>query len=296
MINKRIPVTLLLLLISLLSASSIAGVNSKSGNFYISYSDFSISDDLDLIRTYNSKSTYSGLFGYGWNSALESFLIVSPDGYPVYYAYGGGSKKFFEPSDSKDERDDSVNVHIETLANLIVTSDSSKDFSSMKEKLLQDRGTRLAYWKKFLAEGKVSPIEIEIGSRFENYCACNFDKSTLVRTLDGYTLSGDKEILQFSSAGVLESISTHNGKHKVTLHRDSTEQRIRKITYDKVSYFVFYNDQGQISGILDATKNLWARYQYKNKDLIYSKDSGDNVYKYEYDKNHNLPRIQLRSA
>jgi hypothetical protein len=68
----------------MLIASSMAhaGVNPRNGDFYISYEDASLSGqghEIELTRTYNSKSTKIGWFGYGWGSPFETSLTVTQD-------------------------------------------------------------------------------------------------------------------------------------------------------------------------------------------------------------------------
>ena len=61
------------------SASLSAGVNLKNGNFYISYTDIIVpggGHDLEVVRTYNSRATGTGWFGFGWGSDFETHLSV----------------------------------------------------------------------------------------------------------------------------------------------------------------------------------------------------------------------------
>ena len=56
---------------------AFSGVNLKNGNFYISYTDIIVpggGHDLEIVRTYNSKSTDRGWFGFGWGSDYETYL------------------------------------------------------------------------------------------------------------------------------------------------------------------------------------------------------------------------------
>ena len=58
-----------LVLIAIMMATfAQAGVNLKNGNFYISYTDIVVpggGKKLEITRTYNSKSTEVGWFGFG---------------------------------------------------------------------------------------------------------------------------------------------------------------------------------------------------------------------------------------
>jgi hypothetical protein len=56
-----------------------AGVNLKNGNFYVSYTDIVVpggGKKLEITRTYNSKATEVGWFGFGWGSLYETKLVV----------------------------------------------------------------------------------------------------------------------------------------------------------------------------------------------------------------------------
>src|SRR6185437_2831933 len=66
------------------SAASVAqaGVSENNGNFFVGYTDVKAYPGigLSLERVYNSKSSYSGLFGFGWGSDYEVFLSPQADG------------------------------------------------------------------------------------------------------------------------------------------------------------------------------------------------------------------------
>ena len=79
--------------------SAVAGVNLKNGNFYISYTDIVIGAakfKIEITRTYNSKSTGMGLFGFGWGSDYETALQLGSDGRITIREHGQGGKTFFE--------------------------------------------------------------------------------------------------------------------------------------------------------------------------------------------------------
>ncbi len=69
-----------------------AGVNVNNGNFYVAYTDFLINNpglNLDITRTYNSRSSYvKGFFGVGWSSEYEGYLEFK--GADIHYFEGGG--------------------------------------------------------------------------------------------------------------------------------------------------------------------------------------------------------------
>ena len=97
----------LLILMSFLTSSAFGGVNLKNGNFYISYGDISVpgtGKKLEIIRTYNSKSTEKGWFGFGWGSVYETKLVPSADGCAVIHEHGAGGKTRFCPKNTVDPK------------------------------------------------------------------------------------------------------------------------------------------------------------------------------------------------
>src|SRR6185436_18869342 len=79
------------------TATALAGVNVKTGNFYLPVQDVYLpcyGYPLEVTRTYNSVSTRVGPFGYGWNfnydlrisaAADKKLTVVEPDGYVNTY-------------------------------------------------------------------------------------------------------------------------------------------------------------------------------------------------------------------
>ena len=99
----RILLVSLGLLALTLSTATRAGVNVKNGNFFITYTDVQWDDKNGISRTYNSRTTFSGIFGYGWSSPLEHTLRVTGTG-DIEFVHNGGGKqeKFTRANTSSD--------------------------------------------------------------------------------------------------------------------------------------------------------------------------------------------------
>ena len=88
------------LIFTLIAPAVFADVNHKNGNFYISYTDLVVphgDKSLKIVRTYNSKSTVVGIFGFGWGSDFETYLVEQSDGSIVVYENGAGARTIFSP-------------------------------------------------------------------------------------------------------------------------------------------------------------------------------------------------------
>ena len=104
------------------SCDAIVGepVNLTNGNVFFHHSDYiagGLSSELTLVRTYNSQSTHSGIFGIGWSTPFDEKLeftkdnnntvtkigLISGDGAAVYYTRVDQTNEFAisYPADEK---------------------------------------------------------------------------------------------------------------------------------------------------------------------------------------------------
>ena len=95
---------LILLIGSLFFAlNSYAFVDMKNANYSHTWTDISLDGtgyNLQLRRTYNSRSLHNGLFGFGWCSGYESKLKVTPEGNIKIVVCGGGNEVEYVSSGS----------------------------------------------------------------------------------------------------------------------------------------------------------------------------------------------------
>jgi len=125
-----------------------AGVNPKNGNFHISYTDLVVgkqSQKIRISRTYNSTSTYSGWFGFGWGSKYETHLVPLPDGTIVINERGSGERIRYY-SDSKSMVKTASKKIVKTLKrkNAILGQFANK----LYKKLIEDADLRYSYSKR----------------------------------------------------------------------------------------------------------------------------------------------------
>lgn len=79
---------------------AMGNVDMRTGNFYSTFTDlvFDQSPDLKIVRVYNTQSDYSGLFGRGWSSNLETHLQLLTNNRILVRDFGGGSMTYFKGS------------------------------------------------------------------------------------------------------------------------------------------------------------------------------------------------------
>src|SRR5512140_2617341 len=84
---------------------SMAGVNPRNGDYFVTYEDIAQEKDgraLDLVRTYNSLAPELGWFGSGWGSPFETRLIVMPDGSAAIQENGTGENNYYRSNKDAD--------------------------------------------------------------------------------------------------------------------------------------------------------------------------------------------------
>ncbi|WP_462154764.1 DUF6531 domain-containing protein [Pseudoalteromonas piscicida] len=278
------------------SQLSVAGVNLKNGNFYISYNDLILTNDKDeetfvVSRTYNSKSTYSGSFGYGWGVELDTYLFLDPRGAPIVKENGSGATRRYEPIG-----EESIDIALieKTIADIVkLESDKNhlaEDRVSELKKELASREVRQAYWLKWVNRGDLIPPKPELGAEFENRCVCSFKSSKITVTVDGFKrVHPDGSEDHFNQQGKLSALKNKKG-HKATFQRDSKDGKIRTVQVGDERIFMLYNESGKIIRLVNNGYVAYFNYDTKG-NLIYSADIDGNKYLFTYDKSHNMTEI-----
>lgn len=276
-----------LIALVLMPTLAMGGVNLKNGNFYISYTDIIVpggGQDLSIVRTYNSKSTEKGWFGFGWGSEFETFLKVSADGSVSVYENGAGSVTRFTP---KEE------VNVEAAADKIIeamrkrSTLSDRVAADFKTKFINNAELRTAYARKF-------DVAVNLAAGTELF-SNNRGIQKLKKTSDGFVRSyNDGKQEYFNSDGKLVRIQDKNG-YKVDLNYDKDGHVASiKDSSAKQLHFEWYSD-GHIKHI-SSTGDRKASYKYQNGNLVESTDIGGNTFKFDYDTNHNMTSVAYKDG
>lgn len=271
-----------LIALSLMPMMAFGGVNLKNGNFYITYTDIIVpggDHDLEVTRTYNSKSTDNGWFGFGWGSLYETKLMVSADGSVVVMENGSGAQTRFVPKEA---------INVEGASRKIVDAMKKKEpmsdvaVQSLMKRLNNDAELRQFYSKKYNVETKLADGTLLYSN--------DRGIQTMEKQKDGYKrVNSDGKTDYFDNEGKLTKISDKNG-YSVLFEYKGTQLFAIKDTQAKQILLEWYPD-GKIKGASYAGDKK-ANYAYDAKgNLSQSNDVAGNTYKYEYDGNHNLTSI-----
>ena len=186
------------------------GVNLKNGNFYISYSDIKVpggGHDLEVLRTYNSKSAHKGWFGFGWGSDFETYLVVSADGSVVIHENGAGAQTRFIRKGSVDAKAAAKKI---VSAMRKRTKIGDKVVNDLVDKLSKDAELRRAYSKKFNVKSTI-PKGTKLYSNIRGI-------QTLEKISSGYKRTyNEGKSEYYNMSGKLTKIVDKNG-YKITLN------------------------------------------------------------------------------
>ena len=277
-IKKQLSAILLLLV----AATSFAGVNLKNGNFYISYTDIVVpgtGKTLDITRTYNSKSTERGWFGFGWGNIFETKLVKSPDGCVVIHEHGAGGTTRFCPKNPVDPNKASQKI-VDAMRK---KSQSITDVAakSLLKKLKNNAELRHAYARKF-------NVKTNIAAGSTLYSNQRGIQEVKVNK-DGYVRkSNDGKKEYFNKLGALVKIKDKNNYVIDFKYKNKRLASIRDSFAKQISFEWYAN--GKVKKMWSANDKK-SEFKYKGDDLVYSKDVDGNEYGFEYDSSHNLVKV-----
>lgn len=271
-----------LIALALLPVLAFGGVNLKNGNFYITYTDIIVpggDHDLEVTRTYNSKSTDNGWFGFGWGSLYETKLMVSADGSVFVIENGSGAQTRFVPKEA---------INIDSASKKIVEAMKKKEpmsdvaMQSLLKRLNNDAELRNIYSKKYEVDTKLADGTLLYSN--------DRGIQTMVKEKTGYKrTNSDGKTDFFDNDGKLTKISDKNG-YSILFEYKGSQLTAIKDTQSKQIILEWYPD-GKIKSASYAGDKK-ATYSYDTKgNLTGSVDVLGNIYKYDYDGNHNLTAI-----
>ncbi len=285
---KSSLVLTLLLLVTFKSFQSNAIVDMKNANYSNTWVDFELEGtgyDLKLERTYNSRTLFNGIFGFGWCTNFETKLEVTAESNLKVRECGAGAEIVFSPREvGKQEVEKVVDFIIAKLKAEKATGRNDDFYKKKKEELFEyddlraelakQHGwvTKVADGTKFMANGKEVENIIYKTTYYE-------------RTLP----DGSKQ--RFNPQGQMTYMYDKNGNmlkleyDKAGLLKEVADANARKLN------FKYYSANKKVEQIL-GPNGLKAEYQYVNTDdLAFSKDSKKYATKYSYDDLHNLTKV-----
>ncbi len=273
--------TLFALLIFTTSAFAI--VDMKNANFANSWVDLEVPGsgyDLKVNRTYNSKSLFDGMFGFGWCSDFETNLQFTAEGNIKLTECGAGQEILYSPREfGKKEIDRTISQIIEKMK--AAKKGDEKVWKKMAEDMVNDQDLR----SKFAFAYKVA-VPVKDGTQFfangREVESITFSKNLYTRNMP------DGSYMRFDLAGHLTHLFDKNGNY---LKMDYDSSGLKELVDNNGRKLIFKYFTNKKVKSITGPNNLQADYKFSNaNDLTYSKSAWNNVYTYEYDDVHNMTK------
>lgn len=277
-----------LVVLAFLSHPSFSVIDMKSANYAETFTDMSVPGigyDLRITRTYNSRSIFNGMFGFGWCSDFETKIEVTPESGLKLTECGAGMEINYLPKGFKSNSTDSIiSQVIDNLKKkrpdlkpdyLKTLADEMKSNDFMREEFarrLNIKGT-IKDGTQFFANGKGAENILLKSGQYKRTLTDGtyqlFEAST-GRLTHMYDKNGNFLKLAWSKDALI-SVADNLGR-KLNFKQDPTTKKIALIV---------------------GPNKLVASYTTKGDDLLEVKNASNEVYKYKYDELHNLIRTDL---
>ena len=260
-------------------------VDIKNANYSEAVTDIKLPGsgfDLRVKRSYNSRTLFSGLFGFGWCSEFETSLVLTPQNTIRITECGGGLEITYRRPSFKTQ------AFTKTINSIIARvkqqqpHKSPNQLKKLRAQLHTSASLRARYIKKFNLSGTVQLKE--------KYIANHNQDDNIVFNGQYYKRSlPDSSFQRFDKKGKLTHIYDKNKNYLKITYADN------KITsvVDNMGRnlkFSYHPGTSHIKSIV-ASNGLKASYSFKGETMVRATNSSGKTYTYQYDDLINLVRI-----
>ncbi|WP_413585951.1 DUF6531 domain-containing protein [Bdellovibrio sp. HCB274] len=269
----------------LFSAQAYALVDMKNANYSNTWIDMDVPGtgyDLKIVRTYNSRSLFNGMFGFGWCSDFETSMEVNAEGNIKVKECGGGMEVTFSPREvSRADIDNTITQIVNKMKAEKKVGVTDSYLASLRTQLVEDDSTRTELARKY---GVIVPVKegtkfFANGREVENF---TFNKTFYTRNLP------DGSAQRFNLTGGLTHIYDKNGNF---LKFEYEKNQLTKIEDNNGRRLAFKYYQNKKVKSITGPNGLNVDYKFANLDDLASvKNAWNKTYSYEYDDLHNLTK------
>jgi YD repeat-containing protein len=281
--SSSLATLLVALTCQLVSQPAQALVDMKEANLNESFLDVIVQGaayPLRVQRYYNSRSTFNGIFGFGWCSDVETNVEKTPEGGIKIQECGDGKQVVYRAEKfDKKSIDTSVDALIEQYKKKNATS-NAEAISFVREQLRADAGMRVEYAKTFsvaIPEAQKGVVYKAEGLDVEKVV---FDGQLYTRTL------ADGSSQKFDARGRVVAFHDKTSYLQIKWGADNLVEVVD--SKGKKLNFAF---SGKRVKEITGPNNIKVEYKHNKEDLVEVKNMWGNTYKFDYDGNHNLTKI-----
>ncbi len=284
---QRLLLISLLFLATLIPQKGQAVVDMKNANYSDSWLDLSFNGSgyaLRVQRFYNSRSIFSGIFGFGWCSEFETNIEKTPEGRLKLVECGAGQETIYSPAKfdakSMDRLIDQLIAHYKKS-----TPGATETGATTLREQLHNSADLRSEWAKHAG------IAIPDVKKNVVYSADNLEVEKIVFDGTNYVRSlADGTAQRFDASGHLVLMNDKNGNNLKLSYANDTLHEIVDNTGKKLTFT--FNQNKRVKDIT-GPGGAKAEYKYKGEDLVDVRNMWKNKYTYDYDETHNLTKINF---
>ena len=285
--NKLISVFLILIFYS----PSWASVNMRNGSYsetWVDYIDPGKGIEMKIERFYSSRSVYSGLFGFGWCSFLETHLTITSDGIINLTECGGGLEITYYPKDFDLKSPEDT---IKQIINDYKTKNkmSATDIANLRTQLRSNTKMRFEY------ANELGLINIKkIKTKNQVFYSKNKGRESINFNGDYYERRRfDGRVEKFDQKGKLVQYSNQAGQ---TIRIEYSGKKIRylvdKSNGRRLNFKYNIPGNGKLKKIYNG-QGLEVTYKFNGENLVAVNNMWSKDYSFVYDTNHNLIQVDF---
>lgn len=268
-----------------IAPSAHATIDTKNANYVESWIDIQLPSTgyaLRVQRIYNSRSVFSGMFGFGWCSEFETSLEKMPEGTLKIQECGAGQELNYRPKVAGELSLDKTIDAIVAYYKKTNPNAGADTIAALKEELRNNNSQRLSWSKQAgLAEPAAKKGTVFVSDTLEVE-RVEFDGTNYTRTM------ADGASQRFNSSGKLIALFDKNSNSLKFTYSGDLLKEVIDGTGKKLSFTHYPTKRVKDISGPGGTK---VEYKYKGEDLAEVKNMWTNKYAYEYDENHNLTKI-----
>ncbi len=267
----------------LISSIAYAAMDTRLANYFDSWTDLEFPGtgyNLKITRTYNSRSLFNGMFGFGWCSTFETRFELQADGSIKLKECGDGRTTVYVPQNFSNRNTDRVVQQIINQSrkrrNL-----TQRQIQNLKSQLVSNSQLRQRYARQYGIKSRIL--------QGQAYRALGNSVETLVKKGTYYErLLPDGTKQRFDARGRLMYLYDKNGNYVQLVYKKDLISIIKDNNNRQLVLSYYSNKKVRL---IQGPGRLKVSYRYSGSDLIHVVSAWGNAYAYGYDKLHNLTRV-----
>ncbi len=263
---------------------SMAMVDMRNANYSHTWIDLTLPSngiEFSIRRTYNSRSLFDGMFGFGWCTTFESKLEFTAEGNIELVECGGGLALIFKP------RDFSFDQVKETVSQIVTKHKSenpkktSEEIAKFQEELMTNEALRAQHARTYKMDRPVKEgaIYYAEGARLDR-----FEKKNRFF----YRYFEDGTYHKYSENGLMVGMYDKGGNYLQFNRSDNLIVEIVDNFGKKVLVKYYPNRKVKL---LEGNNGSKATYKFTNNDLTEVVNGWGNTFTYSYDLLHNMTKV-----